>query len=72
MTPYFFSYDLQDDPTPYLPASAGRRKQAPAGLLPTLAPPYHPNMFLNMLYLFFPPSSVTPTGLYLMLWLHQS
>ena len=44
-TPCFFSYNCQDVTTPYLPASAGRRIQPCAGMLPALAPPCHPNMF---------------------------
>ena len=72
-TPWFISYDLKDATTPYLPmligrrlqppglsATTKRRKQALAGLLPALAPPYHPDMFLMIS---LPLNSVTPTGL---------
>ena len=45
---------------PGLSATTERRKQHPAGLFPTLAPPYHPYMFLTIS---LPLNSITPTGL---------
>ena len=72
-TPWFINYNWKDAMTPYLPIPIGRRlwtpglsattkrrQQPPADLFPTLAPPYHPNMFLTISLTL---NYVTPTGL---------